>query len=65
MAYVRIAQKNKSVTCSVLHVVFNLLYERSWQGGVFQFMENDYFLVFLVVWVFFSRFLGMLKSSLR
>ena len=64
MAYVRIAQKNKSVTCSVLHVVFNLLYERSWQAGGFQFMENDYFLVFLVVWVFFSRFLGMLKSSL-
>ena len=45
-------------------IVFILFYERSWQGGVLKVMKNDYFLVFLAVWVLFSKLLGRLKNNL-
>ena len=32
------------------------------QGGVLKFMKNDHVLVFLAVWVFFSKFFGQVKE---
>ena len=48
----------------VCPIVFLLFYERGWQRGVFKVMKNDLFLVFLVIWVLFSKFLGMFKGWL-
>ena len=54
MTYIRIAENNKSVTCSCVPNFFFvvLFYERGWGGGVFEIMKNDHVLVFLAVWVF-------------
>ena len=58
MPYARTAQ-NKSVTSScVRNFLFFLFPERGWQGAVFKVMKNDHFLVFLAVWILFSKFLG-------
>ena len=38
--------------------VFALFFDRDRQGGVFKVVKNDNFLVFLVVWVHFPKFLG-------
>ena len=46
----------------VFAMVFLLLYEQRWQGGVFKVMKNDHFLVFLSVSLlspkFFSRLIN-------
>ena len=39
-------------------IVFILFYEWAWQRGVFIVIKHDYFLVFLAVWILFSKFLG-------
>ena len=49
------------VTCPV---VFILFYERSYQGGVFKVVKNDYFLVFLANWVLFPKILGRFRGDL-
>ena len=53
----------------VLHVVscpitFILSDDREWQEGVLNVMEDVQFLVFLVLWVLFPKFLGRLRSGL-
>ena len=53
----------------VLHIVgcpivFIWFYNREWQGGVLKLTKNEYFLVFLAVWVFFPKSLGRLGSGL-
>ena len=53
----------------VLHVVsFSIIFilsdDREWQGGVLNVMKDVQFLVFLVVWVLFPKFLGRLRSDL-
>ena len=53
----------------VLHLVacpmvFNLLCDRVHQGGMLKLVKNDYFLVFLTIWVNSPKFLGSLWSSL-
>ena len=63
MLYVKTAKKNKIVTWSC-QIVFILFYEESWTGEVSNVIKNDHFLVFLAVWVFFHKFLGMLRSGL-
>ena len=40
----------------VVAVAFCCFMSEVWQGGVFKVMKNDYFLVFLTVWVFFLSF---------
>ena len=44
-------------------IVFILFYAQGWQGGVFETMKNDHFLVILAVLVLFPKFLGRLRSS--
>ena len=39
-------------------IIFTLLYEWTWQRGVFIVMKYYYFLVFLAVWILFPKFLG-------
>ena len=41
-----------------LPIVIILFYDRDGQEGVFKVVKNDNFLVFLVVWVLFPKFLG-------
>ena len=36
------------VACTIVFILFD---DRDWQGGVLKLMKNDYFLVFLAVWV--------------
>ena len=43
------------VRCPIVSLLF---YKRGWQRGEFKVMKNDHFLVFLVVWVFFPKFLA-------
>ena len=50
----------KSVACPIVSILF---YKQRWPGRVFKNMKIDYFLVCLVVWVLFPKFLGRLKSS--
>ena len=64
MAYVSTAKIKKIVACSFVDIFFILVYEQIWQGGVFKFMKNDHLLVFLDIWVGFSRFLGRLRGDL-
>ena len=45
-------------------LAFNLFCDRGQQGGVLKPTKNDHFLVFLVVWVLFHKFLGRLRSDL-
>ena len=45
-------------------VGFNWLCDRVQQEGVLKHMENGHFLVFLVVWVLFTKILGRLRSNL-
>ena len=52
----KIIKMSHIVSCPI---VFPWFYEGAWQGGVFKIMKNDHFLVFLVVWVIFTKFLGM------
>ena len=52
----------------VLHVItgpiiFILLDNPDWQGGVLKFMKNDHFLVLLAVWIFFPNILGRLMGG--
>ena len=42
----------------VFPIVFILFYDRDGQGGVFKVVKNDNFLVYLAVWVLFTKFLG-------
>ena len=52
----KIIKMSHIVSCPI---VFPWFYEGAWQGGDFKIMKNDHFLVFLVVWVIFTKFLGM------
>ena len=45
-------------------IIFTLFYDQRWQRGVLKVMKNDPFLVLLVVWVVFPRFLVRLMSCL-
>ena len=38
-------------------VIFIWFYDRDWQEGVLKVMKNDHFLVALVVWALFPKFL--------
>ena len=59
-------QKRISVSHGVAcPIIFTLFYEVIGTGGVSKVMKNEHFLVLLVVWVFFPKFLGMLTSGLR
>ena len=49
------------VACPIIFILFD---DRGWQGVVFKVMKNVQFLLFLVVWVLFPRFLGCLRSGL-
>ena len=49
------------VTCPIGFVWF---YDRNWHRGVPKVMKNDHFLVFLAVWVLFSKFLNRSTSVL-
>ena len=42
---------------------FNLLCDRVQQEGVLKHMKNGHFLVFLAVWVLFTKILGRLRSN--
>ena len=48
----------------VFPIIFLLLCDRDWQGGVLKLMKNDHLLVYLAVWVLFPKFLGRLRSKL-
>ena len=41
---------------------FNLLCDRGQQRVVLKSMTNDHFLVFLIVWFLFPKFLGEVKE---
>ena len=43
-------------------IVFILFYDQDWQGGVLKLMKNDHFLVFLTVWVSFSKIFGQVRE---
>ena len=47
-----------------LPVVFIFFYDRDGQRGVFKVVKNDNFLVFLAVWVLFSKFFGQVTEWL-
>ena len=49
------------VACPIIFILFD---DRGWQGVVFKVVKDVQFLVFLVVWVLFLRFLGWLRSGL-
>ena len=46
----------------VCKIVFILFYGRDWQQGVFKIMKNDYFFIFLSVFVFFPQAFGLVNE---
>ena len=49
------------VACPIVFILFD---DREWQGGVLKHKKNVHFLVLLIVWVIFPKFLGKLMSDL-
>ena len=60
MAFARTAQNKKVSHLLACPTGFILFCEQMWLGGVFKFMKNDYFLVFLAVGPFPQDF-GQVK----
>ena len=44
-------------------IVFILYHDQGWQEGVLKVMKKDHFLVFLIILVLLSKFLGRSRSS--
>ena len=52
------------VLCPLLKPTKNFILLERLAGGVFKVTENDNFLVLLVIWLLFSKFLGRLGNGL-